>query len=184
MIRIVGLFAMLTYAAPLVAAEVEELEVTHADGIYRVRMVFSVAAPINGVRAVLTDYAHLTALHPSVVESSVLPAPRDGVTRVRTRVHDCFLLIFCFNITRVDDVAEGGAGGFRAAIVPGSSDMKSGRSRWRFERRADATRIIFDARMAPDFWVPPLIGPAIIKSRLRTQLAETAVNVERLATRR
>jgi hypothetical protein len=35
--------------------------------------------------------------------------------------------------------------------------------------------------MALDFWIPPLIGPVILKHCLRAQLAKSAENLERLA---
>jgi hypothetical protein len=182
-IGILGWLCVGLASAAVQAAEVEELEVSYANGSFYVTMIFSVAAEAARVRAVLTDYARLTRLHPTIIESGVLPAPRAGVTRVRTRTYDC-ILIFCADITRVEDVSDDGAGGFRAVIVPALSDMSSGHSRWCFDARGKTTRVTFKAQMDPDFWVPPLIGPAIIKHGLRRQLAKAAANLERLAESR
>ncbi|MBA2410373.1 MAG: hypothetical protein H0V62_11645 [Gammaproteobacteria bacterium] len=183
MIRLLGALAMLGLVSSTRAGEVEQLDVEHQDGIYNITMTFSVAAPLGAVRAVLTDYAHLSALNSAIVESQVLLARNDNSTRVRTRTKDCILFL-CADITRIEDVTSDGAGGFQATIVPGLSDMKSGLARWRIQSRKEITRIAFDARMEPDFWIPPLIGPMLIKHRLRTHLKETAENVERLAAAR
>jgi hypothetical protein len=180
MIRLLGVLALFGLAPPLYAGEVETLDVDHEGDIYHVIMIFNVAASVARVRAVLTDYTHLSALNAAIVESDVLPAPNENATRVRTRTKDCILFL-CADITRVDDVTRDADGGFRATIVPRLSDMKSGLARWRLQSRQDTTRIAFEARMEPDFWIPPLIGPALIKYRLRAHLQETAVNLERLA---
>jgi hypothetical protein len=87
----------------------------------------------------------------------------------------------CKAIVYVEDFSEGGAKALTAVIVPTLSDMKSGRAHWRFERHGETTRISFTACMALDFWIPPLIGPVILKHWLRAQLAKSAENLERLA---
>ncbi|MBA2491162.1 MAG: SRPBCC family protein [Gammaproteobacteria bacterium] len=180
MVCLPGALAVLGVVSSLHASEVKQLDVEHHDGIYKITMTFSVAAPLSPVRAMLTDYAHLSALNSAIVESEVLPPTDQNATRVRTRTKDCILFL-CADITRVEDVTSDGAGGFRATIVPGLSDMKSGLARWRFQSKKQVTRIRFEARMEPDFWIPPLIGPLLIKHRLRTHLEETADNLERLA---
>jgi len=183
MVGLPGALAVLGLVSSLHAGEVEQLDVEQHDGIYKIIMIFTAAAPVSAVRVVLTDYAHLSALNSAIVESEVLLARNENSTRVRTRTKDCILLL-CADITRIEDVAGDGAGGFRATIVPGLSDMKSGLARWRFQSRKQVTRIKFEARMEPAFWIPPLIGPLLIKHRLRTHLEETAENLERLAAAR
>lgn len=183
MIRLLAVLALFGFATPLLyASEVEELEVDHQGDVYKVTMIFSVAAPISAVRAVLTDYKRLSALNTAIVESEVLAA-HSHATRVRTRTKDCILFL-CADITRIEDVRGDGDGGFRSTIVPGVSDMKSGLARWQFQSRRQVTRITFKANMEPDFWIPPIIGPALIKGRLQAQLEETADNLERLAAAR
>ena len=48
-------------------------------------------------------------------------------------------------------------------VVPGAGDIKAGRADWRFSAEGEnTTRMVFDAEIEPDFWVPPLIGPYLI----------------------
>ncbi|MGH8672003.1 MAG: hypothetical protein ACREUA_08205, partial [Burkholderiales bacterium] len=35
---------------------------------------------------------------------------------------------------------------------------------------ADGTRLRYQANIVPGFWLPPLIGPAIMRSEIRDQL--------------
>ncbi|MDQ3796637.1 MAG: hypothetical protein M3294_03425 [Pseudomonadota bacterium] len=71
---------------PLHAVDVQALDVQDERGIYHVTIRFSVNASLNRVRAVITDYAHLSALNPAIVASRVLSAPRGRIMRVSTRM--------------------------------------------------------------------------------------------------
>ena len=46
----------------------------------------------------------------------------------------------------------------------------------------EGSRLIFFAALTPDFWVPPLIGPYIIKKKMREEAVETVLGLERLAS--
>lgn len=165
--RLLVWLAALTYATALNAVDIQALEVRHESEVYYVMMRFSVNAALNRVRGVIMDYAHL-------------PALRSRATRVHTRMQGCVWFL-CKDIACVEDFSEDGAGDLNAVFVPAMSDLKSGRARWRFRPQGKATRVSFTARMAPDFWIPPLIGPLVLKHWLHAQLIETAGNLERLA---
>lgn len=177
---ILSLLAVLLGAASLHAAQIEALAVNQQSGKYEIALIFSVDAPVDRVRRMLTDYAHLPKLNPSILKSEVLPAPRTAVTRVRSLMRGC-LLFLCKDIACTQDMRQRNSGDLEAVIVPRLSDMKSGHANWRIEPRDDSTRVNLTALMEPDFWVPPLIGPFLIKNWLHGQLIETAENLKRLA---
>lgn len=54
------------------AGDLSELRVTEDHGIYNVKMVMMVDAPEEYIRAVLTDYARIYRLNPSITESEIL----------------------------------------------------------------------------------------------------------------
>jgi hypothetical protein len=120
MIKVLGLLAVVGCTAPLLAAAVETLDVSHEGEVYYVTMIFSINAPVSEVRPVLTDYARLSALNPAIVESEVLAPPGRGITRVQTRLRDCIWFL-CADIERVDDVTEARADGLNAPWCPRSA---------------------------------------------------------------
>ncbi|MGH8581113.1 MAG: hypothetical protein ACREVK_13695 [Gammaproteobacteria bacterium] len=51
-------------------------------------------------------------------------------------------------------------------VVPEESDFSYGRCHWRTRSlTAQASRIALSAEVTPAFWVPPLIGPWILKTQ-------------------
>ena len=147
--------------------------------VYIVTMRLDIEAPPQQVRAVLTDYAHLHDITPGIVASEILPAPAPGLTRVRTELRDC-VAFFCKSIEIVEDVVSDERG-LTATVVPSLSDMKSGESSWQITATGSGTRIVFESRMEPRFWIPPLIGPKLIRNILQKRAVETGQNVEKLA---
>ncbi|MEA2079826.1 MAG: hypothetical protein U9P00_08215, partial [Pseudomonadota bacterium] len=48
-------------------------------------------------------------------------------------------------------------------------------------QEAAGTRILMRSELAPDFWIPPLLGPWLIKRELRAEALQTMHNLERVA---
>jgi hypothetical protein len=162
------------------AGELAELQVSETGGIYRVRMVMVVHAPKKYVRGVLTDYAHLYRLNPSIIESEILAPPEQGVVRVRTRMVGC-VAFFCRRVGRVEDVRELAAGDLQAAIVPELSDLKSGMAEWRIQRVGEHTLVTYQAHMEPDFFIPPLIGSYFVRRNIRKEIMTSFTRLECIA---
>jgi hypothetical protein len=142
-----------------------------------------VQAPAPSVRAVLVDYAHIDRLNPDITESRLLPAPAPGVARVRTVIEAC-AMFFCRSLTRVEDVRPHGETGLRSDMVPAQSDFEAGTSYWLFEPEAGGTLLSYQATLEPKFWVPPVIGPALVTRSLRKELLILFENLETEAQRR
>lgn len=162
------------------AAEIVELETSHRNGEYGLEMTVGLSAPRDRVLDVLTDYATLSELNPSIVEVMVLAADDPDVTRVRTRIKRC-VLFYCPELVRVEDVRNTPEGGLNAVLVPALSDFSSGEASWAFVEVDGLTQVSYQARFRPDFWVPPLIGPAIIRGALEEEARILFENVERRA---
>ena len=69
-------------------------------------------------------------------------------------------------MTQVQDVKQHAGGMIEAVTVPALSDFRRGIYRWQLRGENAATRMRFTAVLEPDFWVPPLIGPWMIKRKL------------------
>ena len=116
-------------AFQLYAIDIAEFQVHEESGVYHVKVVAEIDAPVEYIHRVLTDYDHIYRLNPSVTESRLLPSPGNGVVRVKTRILDC-VFIFCMEIDRVEDVYELPAYDLRTVIVPTLSSFRSGEAAW------------------------------------------------------
>jgi len=167
------------FASGAHAAETLQARVTHERGTYRVGFEIAVAAPVARVRAVMTDYERLVRLSDTVKESRVLQRAA-GHTRVRQVARAC-VLFFCKTVARVLDVRELPDGNIEARTVPALSDFGPGGESWQFFPEADRTRIRYAATIVPTFFIPPLIGPPLLKRRIVSELETTGSRLEALA---
>jgi hypothetical protein len=97
---------------------------------------------------------------------------------VRTVVNVC-ILVFCKRVQQLQHVTYPRADTIEAVIVPEGSDFRSGFARWRLASiSALTTELEFNQTFEPDFWVPPLIGPWLIRRKLVGEVAETVMYIE------
>ncbi len=177
-----ALLGALSFVAGMSAygGELEKLSVTRKGDVYEVRVRMRLDAPASEVFRVLTDYAHVYRLNPSITESLILPPAEDGSIRVRTHVEDCIAFI-CLGFTRVERLRETGPGELHAEIEPDSSDFRSGESHWKVMDRHGSALVTYEGRMTPGFSLPPLIGPAVMKRKLEEHILTTFARMECIA---
>lgn len=153
------------------------MDVEREQGVYHVYLEMQLAAPKARLLAVLTDYHAIPRLNPSVSYSAVLPAREAGVTRVLTRLQDC-VLFFCRTVERVEGIRVFADGDLEAVTEPQAGAFKAAQAYWRIRANAQGSRLIYCARLQPDFWLPPVLGPGIIRSRLRQNLLSSVTRLE------
>jgi hypothetical protein len=181
--RALGEIAALLLSAAGVAraSETQFAAVSYNDGRFIAHTEVLIARPIEEVRAVLTDYENLPAINRGIKTVSILRRGAAGEARMRVVAEAC-VLVFCRRYTWVQDASLAPSGDIVTVIDPALSDFREGRIRYRLvSQQAAHTRLIFDADLVPDFWLPPLIGPWIVKQKLLTEALETAQGVEQAA---
>ncbi len=157
-----------------------QVEVQRENGnTYHFNMQFVAMAPVQRVHAIITDYDRLTELNPLIKQSRVIPHNVAGVTRVELVTEGC-MLMFCKTIMRVEDVQLKQDFIIETQFVAQLSDFKSGQTRWTFTPQAENTLVNYQASMVPDFWLPPFVGPYMLKKQLRSQLHYTADKINSL----
>jgi len=159
--------------------EVIDADTHYRDGQFRTRYEVVVAAPLGAVRRLLNDYAHADRLSPIVRSSEVLARFPDGGLRLRLVTRPC-VLFFCKTLIKVQDI-EPRRGDTVVSHVVDAGHFRSGVERWRTTAADGGTRIIYQAEVRPDFFVPPLIGPWLIESAVDRLLNQVAETVERRA---
>ncbi|MEZ5444895.1 MAG: SRPBCC family protein, partial [Gammaproteobacteria bacterium] len=113
---------------------------------------------------VLTDFEHLSEFVPDMRSSRVVSAPgeplrveQQGVARVlffERRID----VVFAIDLDPLRSV--------RFHAVDGNLRRMAGH--WRLSGR-DGCHIEYRALSTPEFWIPPLIGPALMRAQVRDQ---------------
>jgi hypothetical protein len=165
------------FAATVLTAEVQE-----NDGAYLMTFEAIIGAPYDRVHALLTDYEHLPRYNRHLREIAVLGGSLSDVLLMRVVSRPC-VLVFCKTVVHVQRVEEQPPGNIRATVVPELSDLKQGFMHWRLLSQGPRTLLAFEGNLSPAFWVPPMVGPAMIKYSLRREAIELVVNLEAAAAR-
>jgi hypothetical protein len=166
-----------------IAAQIDLIHVTDRDDGYKIVFDAVIDAPASRVHKVLVDFANIGKINPDITDVSVGVAPTGrGEPRVRSVIESC-VLFFCRHLVQVEDVTEPDPNTIVTTIVPGAGDFRSGSTLWRLtaEGPCTRTRLHYEATRVAGFWIPPLIGPWAVKSKMREQLEYSILAVERLA---
>jgi hypothetical protein len=162
------------------AGEVHASNVAYADGVYRLAFDVVIDAELDAVLAIVTDYERLERLSEMLIESTLIETPAGAPLRRMLVARTC-LLIFCRSLRVVEDI-EAAENVIVTTIVPEQSDFRSGGTRWVLtaldERRC---RIEFTGVEEPDFWIPPVLGPLLVKRRLLKEARLVISNIEAAA---
>ena len=138
------------------------VDVSYGDGVYRASLSTHLDAKRNAVYPLLTAYDSLNTFSRLIYKSQLL---KNGDLLIN--LHYCFFII-CFDkqLTLSLNVSDNA---LAAYIVPEHSDFKSGLIKWKLSDSPVGSYIEFSGTLAPDFWIPPIIGPILIKSKLRNE---------------
>lgn len=171
-----GLFASVTVPA----ASIRTLVVDYDDGVYSLVSNTWLDAPREAIFNVLTDYDRFGRISSTYKEYGFLEPDDDGVPVIHTRMEGC-VLFFCVSMTRVERMITTMPSFIRTDTLPEQSDFRSSVSEWTLEPEAGGTSMTYRLVMEPDFWVPPLIGPWVLKRRLSRGGAGAINRIERIA---
>ena len=170
------LVAVTTHASDALVANV-----SHHSGLYTLELDAWIAASVPQVHQLLTAYDHLERVNPAVKESTIIETYSPDYHRVRTLIEAC-VAFFCKNLIQVWDVEQQSDHVIVATIVPELSNFHSGKANWALRKDNGGTRLRFTTQLEPSFWVPPLIGPWLIRYKLRSEAVESVGNLERLGS--
>jgi hypothetical protein len=174
--RTIVLLLVLVGVSRAMALDIDDLRITKQGRAYQVQMTFGVAASVNQVMAVLTDYGFPDRLDPEVTKREVI-SRHGGITRVRTEIRAC-AFFFCKDIVLTQDVTVV-VDNIQADIVPDESDFRSGYFRWSISSSDNGrSHISFEVIMEPNFYIPPLIGGFFVRKKLRQKILATVENLE------
>ena len=174
-------FVVLVFlSANAFAGKIEHASVAHKDGVYTLALSVLIAARLDPVHKIVTDYDELHRISDTLIETKRLSEPDAEEIQRRLVVRTC-VLVFCFTATMTEDVVEGDDA-IITTIIPEHSDYKSGETRWEVSAVDEThSRISLFCELEPDFWIPPVVGPYLLKRKMMSIAKKTIVNIETLA---
>ena len=177
----ITLFALLCPFA-LHAGELLSAYVDRRDDHYLLHLDMRIQGKYADVYKVLVDFNNIPLINDSIKSSKELE--HEGkVHRVHIVGEGC-LWIFCRRIEQVQTVTEHADGYIVSVTDPALSDLRYGRALWHLVDEGKTTRVEYNADFVPDFWVPPLIGPMLLKHRILEEGQKTINGIERLIQQR
>lgn len=162
------------------AAELRGLQVKKNGARIEVEAELFIEAPTPQVFDALADYGEFADLSSAYLESRYLEPDVDGTPRIYTKVRGC-VLFFCRTIVRVARLDTVPYRQITATVEPALSDFDYGVEQWEMHQHEAGTMLIYRHVMQPGFWVPPILGPWVLRRLLRRDALSAAEHLESLA---
>ncbi len=177
---VVALLAGVVLSSLASSATIRTLEVSKHGGRYELVADTFLDAPADAIFAVLIDYDRFDRISSVYKESGFMEPAPDGTPIVYTRMAGC-MLFYCMNMRLVSRLEMEEPKYIRATTLPDRSDFTYALAEWLLEPEASGTHLTYRLEMEPDFWVPPIIGPWVLKRTLRRGGGAAVQRIERLA---
>lgn len=163
-----------------VSGNLESLSVTRDGKLYGVKMVASLDASQSQVWAVLEHPEALPKLNDAIVKIDYSESPNSEATvRAKSVIRLC-VLFFCKHLNQTQDLFLA-ANHLRAEVLPEQSDFHMGYGDWKVSSSNGSALLTFTAALKPKFWIPPLIGPWVIRRKMASEAEITMTTIEQLA---
>lgn len=172
-----ALFALLVGAWPAAAAELRSVTLDKRDGIFYATSEVWLDAPREDVFAVLSNWDISTRFSSLIVDSRNIAPGDDGRPGYYMQNKGC-VLFFCQTFEREGHVELSDSYLIRAVANPQKSDFEISDETWTLADDGGGTQILYEMRMKPKFWIPPVIGPYAIKRKIRKGGIEALQRIE------
>lgn len=144
---------------------------------FAVRAGATLAAPVALVWEVLTDYEKLPQFIPGIATSAV--RLRAGNRLLVEQKGEARFLIFAYPIEVQLEVREQPRRRVESRAVAGNLKRMSGR--YELHPEGAGVRLRYTADIEPDFELPPLIGPLVLRNMVEDQFTAMVAEIERRA---
>ena len=172
--------ATLLLGAAASTATLDFIDVGRDGGVYSLHAETFIDAPPQAIASVLLDYERFGRISSVYKDYGYLDPLPDGTPVVFTRMEGCLLGI-CKSMTRVERLEAAGPRYIRTVTLPERSDFKRSVSEWSLIGEGRGTRMTYTLEMEPDFGIPPVIGPLLIKRTLKRGGVHVIDRIESLA---
>lgn len=171
---------LLLYIAAANAAELREIFVEKVGDRYHLSSTTYFEASQSQLYKALTDFEKYPLFSSAFVEGENREPDEKGRPGFYTKMEGCALL-FCKTYIRAGYLELQAEFDIIAITDPEQSNFAYGLERWQLIPEGEGTIMIYDFEMEPGFWVPPLIGPYVIKRALKASGGNAVGRIEAVA---
>ena len=161
------LFIALLLPALGSAATLRSVSVDRVDGVYVLHSEVWFDVSIDKIFGVFLDWGQSTKFSSVVVESRNVEPDEFGRPRFYSRNRVC-IWFYCRSFERHGFYSFESLEYIEATVDPDKSDFHISDERWEFREEDGGTIIVYELVMKPKFFIPPVIGPAIMKRKLKS----------------
>jgi hypothetical protein len=179
-------WALLWLATQAHAAQVLGVQVQRDGGRFVIGMHITINAPPPAVFRALQDWPALARYNPDLRAVRVEPTSAADRVRLFTTIHTC-VLVFCKTMHQeqiMTATASADGGALNAELVAHGGDFKAGHGLWIVKACPTAqgmTCMDVKIELVPAFWVPPVIGPWVIRRKMDEEARRTGAGLEKTA---
>lgn len=177
---LVAMLFVLVATQHAAAAEMRSIDVEYEDGHFSMVSVVWFDAGVDETFDVFRQWDYSTQFSSAVVEARDVAPDQSGRPGYYVKNRGC-ILFFCKSMVRNGYVEVQYNSDLRAVADPQTSDFQRFEEHWAFAEEQGGTRVRYELVMQPDFWVPPAIGPYLIKRKLRKDGGEALDRIEEIA---
>ncbi len=163
-----------------VAADMRSVEVDYEDGYYTMQSEVWFDASIEQVWEVFRQWDLSTQFSSAIVDARDIEPDETGRAGYYIRHKGC-VLFFCLSFERHGYVEHEPLSVLRAFADPERSDFSRADETWTFVPENGGTVVTYHLDMKPKFWVPPGIGPWVIKRKLKNDGGDAIDRIEKIA---
>lgn len=172
---------LLALSAGAGAAEIRDLDLVKEDKVYRLLARVHVEAPQEAVFEVLNDYEGFPRLSSVFAEGGIVEPIENGRGVVYVHMDTC-VLFYCREVKLVEWLEVEPFERMVVTVDPERSDLEFGRGTWLLSSDEQGTLLDYEVEMKPRFWIPPVLGPLVIKAVVRSRGIRAVRRLEYLAS--
>ena len=172
--------ASLLLSPSLNAAEIFSIEVDSKEGIFTMTSDVWFDASIEATFEIYRYWDYSIQFSSSIVESRDMESDDQGRPQFYIRNKGC-VLFYCQSFERQGYIELETNVLIRAFANPETSDFHISNESWLFVAQDGGTMVTYDLTMKPKFWIPPGIGPYMIKRKLRKNGVNAVDRIEAIA---
>ena len=173
-------FAALLLGLPATAAELRAVEVKKEGDRYHLISTTYFEATQSQLYNTLINFDKYPLFSSAFVEAENREPDEKGRPQFYTRMEGCALL-FCKAYIRVGYLELQPEFDIVAIVDPEQSNFAFSRERWQLSPEGEGTIMIYNFEMEPGFWVPPIVGPFVIKRALKASGTNAVNRIEAVA---
>lgn len=180
-----ALWVVLLLAASAQAAEVSSVQVARNGERFLIGMHIAIDAPAPAVFRALQNYPAMAHYNPDLRAVRVEPTSTADRVRVFMTIHTC-VLVFCKTMhqEQIMTAAASADGGTLDAKLLRYGDFKRGHGLWIVKpcpTGRGVTCLDVSIELVPAFWVPPVLGPWVVRRKMDEEARRTGDGLEQTA---